>query len=76
MTPGPKVMVVAVVAGIAVTAAVLLLAGGAAGPDLDAILEDGDCEAAGRLTDADMEKATANQQIGISFLLAACMIGG
>lgn len=59
-------------AGIIVAVVVL----GVLPPDLDAIIENKDCDAALKLTDADLEKANAEQQIGIGLLLTGCILQG
>ena len=43
-------------------------------PDLDAIIEAQDCDAAMALTDADVAGVTAKQQIGLSTLVAGCAL--
>ena len=64
---------IGIIALIAVGASAVILG---TAPDIDAIIQNGDCEAAGKLTDADMSSATANQQIKIAALLGSCMFGG
>lgn len=61
------IAVVAVIAGVAVLSS--------SGPDFDTIIANKDCNAAGKLTSADEEKATAQQQIAIGTLLIECNIG-
>ena len=48
----------------------------ASGPDLDKIIQDRDCSAAMALTDGDMEKATAEQQIKIGLMMTTCILTG
>ena len=48
----------------------------ASGPDLDKIIQDKDCAAALSLTDADMEKATSEQQIKIGLMMTPCILTG
>ncbi|RNJ80112.1 MAG: hypothetical protein EB829_00775 [Nitrosopumilus sp. H8] len=62
------IAVIAAIAGVAVLSA--------SGPDFDAIIANKDCNAAGKLTDADSAKATAQQSIQIGALLTACLISG
>ena len=41
-------------------------------PNFDTIIENRDCGAVNALTDSDMEKATANQQLKLTILLGQC----
>ena len=65
----PIVIVIAIGVGVATLSV-------SSGPDLDKIIQDQDCEAALQLSDADMEKATGEQQLSIGIMLTACFLNG
>ena len=45
-------------------------------PDIDKILETADCDAAGKLTESDLEKIPVEQAMKVSFLIVGCTMGG
>ena len=68
-----KLIAVAVVAVVIVVAVV---ASGGLGPNLDAIIENKDCDAALALTEEQLESGTIKQQAQIGILLGTCVFGG
>ena len=61
----PIVAIVVIIAVVAVISA-------SSGPDLDAIIENRDCDAVRALTDSDVANATAEQQLKLTVLIAQC----
>ena len=63
----PIVAIVVIIAVVAVISA-------SSGPNLDAIIENRDCDAVRALTDSDVENATADQQLKLTVLLGQCVL--
>lgn len=61
---------------VIVAIAAIALVPGIAPVDVDAMIENRDCEAAGQLTEAQLENIPIEKQIKVSFLIAGCLLGG
>lgn len=61
---------------VIVAIAAIALVPGIAPIDVDVMIENRNCEAAGQLTDAQLESMSIEKQVKVSFLIAGCMFGG